>query len=105
VLARPQIFIMDEATSSIDTATEQLIEAALRTARKGRICFVIAHRLSTIRSADRILYLEQGRILESGTHAQLLARRGHYHALYTNQFRHEKTDHLIDEVAASAASR
>lgn len=104
LLARPQIFIMDEATSSIDTGTEQLIEAALKTARQGRICFVIAHRLSTIRSADRILYLERGQIIEHGNHAELLALRGHYHALYTNQFRHEKTDHLIDQVAAADLS-
>lgn len=100
ILARPQVFIMDEATSSIDTATEQAIEAALRTIRRGRICFVIAHRLSTIRGADRILFIERGRIIESGNHNELLRRRGPYHTLYTNQFRHEKTDHLIDQLAS-----
>ena len=90
LLANPRIFIMDEATSSIDTETEQLIQQGLKAIFHGRISFVIAHRLSTIRTADRILVIEKGRILESGTHESLLAGRGHYHALYTRQFRHER---------------
>lgn len=95
LLARPQIFIMDEATSSIDTETEQLIQKGLRTMFQGRISFVIAHRLSTIRTADRILVIEKGRILESGTHEELLAAGAHYHGLYTRQFRRQTEAHLF----------
>ncbi len=90
LVADPQVFIMDEATSSIDTETEQLIQEGLKAIFHGRISFVIAHRLSTIRSADRILVIEKGRIMESGTHGELLAARGHYHALYTRQFGREQ---------------
>ena len=89
VLAQPEIFIMDEATSSVDTLTEALIQRGMEQLMKGRTSFVIAHRLSTIRRADRILVIEGGRIAEMGTHAQLLARRGHYYNLYTRQFRHD----------------
>jgi len=89
LLANPQIFVMDEATSSIDTETEQLIQRGLETVLKGRISFVIAHRLSTVRKADRILVITRGRIEESGTHLELLRRRGHYYNLYTSQFRRE----------------
>jgi ATP-binding cassette subfamily B protein len=89
LLANPQIFIMDEATSSIDTETEKLIQDGLATIFRGRTSFVIAHRLSTIRRADRILVINRGRIEESGTHEELLLRRGHYHDLYTSQFRRE----------------
>ncbi len=95
LLARPQIFVMDEATSSIDTETEQLIQRGLETILAGRISFVIAHRLSTIRRADRILVITQGRIEESGTHAELLRRRGHYHDLYTSQFRREREEAVL----------
>ncbi len=90
LLANPPVFIMDEATSSIDTETEQLIQQGLRAIFQGRISFVIAHRLSTIRTADRILVIEKGKILESGTHGELLTAKGHYHALYTRQFRQER---------------
>lgn len=89
VLANPAIFIMDEATSSIDTETEQLIQSGLEEIFQGRISFVIAHRLSTIRTADRILVIEKGRIIESGRHEELLAGKGHYHALYTRQLQQE----------------
>jgi ATP-binding cassette subfamily B protein len=95
LLSNPQIFIMDEATSSIDTATERLIQESLQTMFSGRISFVIAHRLSTIRSADRILVINQGKIEESGRHEELIEQRGHYYELYTNQFRREKEEELI----------
>lgn len=96
LLANPQIFVMDEATSSIDTETEQLIQRGLETIFAGRISFVIAHRLSTIRRADRILVITGGRIEESGTHAELLQRRGHYYDLYTSQFRREKEEAVLE---------
>ena len=89
LLAEPQIFIMDEATSSIDTETEQIIQQGLTAMFEGRISFVIAHRLSTIRAANKILVIEKGHILESGTHQELLALKRHYHALYTHQFQQQ----------------
>lgn len=98
LLANPRIFIMDEATSSIDTETEQLIQQGLKAIFHGRISFVIAHRLSTIRTADRILVIEKGRIIESGTHGELLAEKGHYHALYTHQFQQEREASLFETV-------
>ncbi len=96
LLANPQIFVMDEATSSIDTETEQLIQRGLEEIFFGRISFVVAHRLSTIRRADRILVITKGRIEESGTHPELLALRGHYHELYTSQFRREREDAVVE---------
>ncbi len=89
VLARPELFIMDEATSSVDTLTESLIQRGMEALMKGRTSFVIAHRLSTIRRANRILVIENGRIAEQGTHAELLKLGGHYYRLYTQQFRHD----------------
>ncbi len=89
VLAKPELFIMDEATSSVDTLTEALIQKGMEALMKGRTSFVIAHRLSTIRRANRILVIEEGRIAEHGTHAELLRARGHYYRLYTQQFRHQ----------------
>ena len=89
VLARPELFIMDEATSSVDTLTEALIQRGMEALMKGRTSFVIAHRLSTIRRANRILVIEDGKIVEGGSHAELLKLRGHYYRLYTQQFRHE----------------
>jgi len=89
VLARPELFIMDEATSSVDTLTEALIQRGMQALMKGRTSFVIAHRLSTIRRANRILVIENGRIAEQGSHAELLKLRGHYFRLYTQQFRHQ----------------
>jgi ATP-binding cassette, subfamily B, bacterial len=89
VLAQPELFIMDEATSSVDTLTEALIQRGMDTLMKGRTSFVIAHRLSTIKRASRIVVIEEGRIAEVGTHHQLLNARGHYYRLYTQQFRQE----------------
>ncbi len=85
-LANPAILILDEATSSVDTRTEVLVQRAMATLRERRTSFVIAHRLSTIRDADLILVMEHGRIVEQGTHEQLLAKGGAYHALYHAQF-------------------
>jgi ATP-binding cassette subfamily B protein len=85
-LADPAILILDEATSSVDTRTEVLIQQAMRELMRGRTTFVIAHRLSTIRNADRILMMEQGRIVESGTHHELLEAKGRYAELYHSQF-------------------
>lgn len=90
VLAKPDIFIMDEATSSVDTMTEALIQQGMETLMNQCTSFVIAHRLSTIRNANRILVIENGQIAEMGTHAELLRQRGHYYRLYTRQFRQEK---------------
>lgn len=94
VLARPEIFIMDEATSSVDTLTEALIQKGMDTLMKDRTSFVIAHRLSTIKRADRILVIEDGRIAEMGSHADLLRKRGKYFHLYTRQFRHQMSQAL-----------
>lgn len=90
VLSKPEIFIMDEATSSVDTLTEALIQRGMEALMAGRTSFIIAHRLSTIRRADRIVVIEDGRIVEMGTHAELLKLRGHYYRLYTQQFKYEK---------------
>ena len=89
ILAKPELFIMDEATSSVDTLTENLIQRGMENLMRGRTSFIIAHRLSTIRRADRILVIENGCITEMGTHAELLRNRGHYYRLYTQQFRHQ----------------
>jgi ATP-binding cassette subfamily B protein len=88
-LADPRILILDEATSSVDTRTERLIQQALDQLMAGRTSFVIAHRLSTVRNADVVLVLDQGRIVEQGTHQDLLAQRGFYYDLYMSQFRRE----------------
>ncbi|HBQ64880.1 MAG TPA: hypothetical protein DD727_08190, partial [Clostridiales bacterium] len=79
--------ILDEATSSIDTRTEKLVQEGLARLLEGRTSFIIAHRLSTIRNADRILYIRQGRIAEQGSHAGLMAKPGAYRDLYTAQYR------------------
>jgi subfamily B ATP-binding cassette protein MsbA len=85
ILAEPRILILDEATSSLDSESEQMIQEGLSYLMQGRTTFVIAHRLSTIRRADQIMVMEQGRIVERGTHAQLYAARGRYYDLYTRQ--------------------
>lgn len=97
ILADPAIFILDEATSSIDTLTEKLIQEAIQKLMEGRTSFVIAHRLSTITQADIILVVDGGKIVERGTHEELLRRRGAYFALYMKQFQEEniqKSDQL-----------
>ena len=90
ILADPRILILDEATSSLDSESESFIQDGLRALRRGRTTFVIAHRLSTIQSADQILVLEHGQIVERGTHAELLAAAGRYRELYDTQYRFEE---------------
>jgi ATP-binding cassette subfamily B protein/subfamily B ATP-binding cassette protein MsbA len=92
IVARPQILILDEATSNLDTESEQLIQASMASLLAGRTTFVIAHRLSTIRRADLILLLEDGRIIERGTHASLMAARGVYHEMVQRQMEHDARD-------------
>ncbi|WP_433121415.1 ABC transporter ATP-binding protein [Micromonospora sp. CA-246542] len=98
-LAEPSLLILDEATSSVDTRTEVLLQRAMAALRSDRTSFVIAHRLSTIRDADLILMMEEGRIVEQGTHEQLLAAHGAYHRLYRSQF----TGAVVDEEPVTAA--
>ena len=86
MLLDAHMLILDEATSNVDTRTEQRIQAAMRTLMKGKTCFVIAHRLSTIRSADNILVLDKGKVVEQGTHESLMAQKGFYRKLYDSQF-------------------
>lgn len=90
ILANPRIFVLDEATSSIDTETEHIIQDAIQTVLEGRTSFIIAHRLSTIRSADRILVIRDGEVTEQGSHKQLMKQKGYYYRLYTNQFMEEQ---------------
>ncbi len=94
ILADPQILVMDEATSSVDTETEQRIQQGLANVLEGRIAFVIAHRLSTIRNATRIIVIEHGRISETGSHIELMTLRGHYYDLYRQQSLHESSREL-----------
>ena len=92
VLANPRIFVLDEATASIDTRTEALIQEAISTMLTGRTSFLIAHRLSTIRKADMILVVREGKILERGTHQELMAQNGYYAQLYRKQFETETAE-------------
>ena len=114
ILARPKILVLDEATSSLDSESESLIQDGLRSLRLGRTTFVIAHRLSTIRSADQILVLEEGQIVERGTHDELLAIDGRYKQLYDKQYRFERDQFInpgedftpdLPKVAAPASPR
>jgi ABC-type multidrug transport system fused ATPase/permease subunit len=89
LLADPRILILDEATSSVDTQTENQIQRALERLLEGRTAFVIAHRLSTVINADLIVVLEEGRVVEQGSHADLLAKRGAYFRLYSMRFADE----------------
>lgn len=91
ILAEPAIFVLDEATSSIDTVSEQLIQEATDKLLRGHTSFVIAHRLSTIRKADLILVVKDGKIIEQGTHKELLSEKGYYHDLYNKQFEEESS--------------
>jgi ATP-binding cassette subfamily B protein len=95
-LADPRILILDEATSSVDTRTERLIQKAFDKLLTGRTSFVIAHRLSTIRNADMILVIDQGQIIERGRHSELLTKQGFYYNLYMSQFKKQ------EEVAEAA---
>ena len=95
VLADPRIFVLDEATSSIDTQTEQLIQDAIDHLLKDRTSFLIAHRLSTIRKADLILVVRDGKIVEQGKHEELLRKKGYYHDLYSKQFAEESQAKIL----------
>ena len=95
VLADPRIFVLDEATSSIDTQTEQLIQQAIDRLLHGRTSFLIAHRLSTIRKADLILVVKDGKIVEQGKHLELLKKKGYYHSLYSRQFAEENAAKVL----------
>ncbi len=97
VLADPRIFVLDEATSSIDTHTEELIQHAISTLLENRTSFLIAHRLSTIRKADLILVVRHGKIVEQGSHQQLLDAGGYYHDLYTRQFQQEASEQVFEQ--------
>ena len=99
ILADPRIFVLDEATSSIDTVTEKLIQDAIEHLMKGRTSFVIAHRLSTIRQADVILVVHDGKIVEQGTHSELIAKKGAYYNLYTRQFQEEAVEDAFERKA------
>ncbi|MBR6569639.1 MAG: ABC transporter ATP-binding protein [Clostridia bacterium] len=95
ILADPRILVLDEATASVDTLTEQKIQAAIETIIKGRTSLVIAHRLSTIKNADLILVVRDGKIIERGRHEELLKAKGHYYSLYTRQYEDEATSNLF----------
>lgn len=97
-MADPRIFVLDEATSSVDTETEKIIQDAIQKVLKGRTSFIIAHRLSTIRSADRILVISHGKIIEDGNHSKLMREKGHYYRLYTNQFMEEQEKEILGRV-------
>lgn len=99
ILADPRIFVLDEATSSIDTESEMQIQSAIETMLSSRTSFVVAHRLSTIRNADRILVIDSGRILEQGTHLELLAKRGRYYDLYMGHTLQENIDQSLHQLA------
>jgi ATP-binding cassette subfamily B protein len=97
IVGAPSIFVLDEATSSIDTESEQIIQKAIYKILEGRTSFIVAHRLSTIRHCDRILVIDKGKIIEIGTHKELIKEKGHYYSLYTNQFKKESEDKILSQ--------
>ena len=97
ILGDPRFFILDEPTSSVDTETEQTLLTAIDRVLEGRTSFIVAHRLSTISSCDRILVIQDGKIIEAGNHKRLLQNKGNYYRLYTNQFKREAADKLLQE--------
>ena len=104
IIHDPRIFVLDEATSSVDTETEMMIQHAIERTLAGRTSFIIAHRLSTIRNSDRILVIDDGQITESGTHNELIAARGQYYQLYTTQFREERSMDALGSRKAQATA-
>jgi ABC-type multidrug transport system fused ATPase/permease subunit len=102
VLQDPAILILDEATASVDPLTEALIQEGLAEVIKERTAIVIAHRLSTIRSADRIVVLRKGQIIEEGAHNSLMGAGGHYAELYNTYYRHQSPDYQPEAVAVAA---
>ncbi|MBQ4350984.1 MAG: ATP-binding cassette domain-containing protein, partial [Clostridia bacterium] len=103
ILCDPKILVLDEATSSIDTFTEQVIQQAIGRVIEGRTSFMIAHRLSTVRNADVILVVKDGKIVESGTHRELLALRGYYYSLWSRQYEAEATERVFKTLGAKEA--
>ncbi len=97
ILAKPRILILDEATASVDTITEQKIQSAINEVIKGRTSIVIAHRLSTVRNADVILAVRDGKIVEKGTHRELISAKGYYYDMYTRQYQDEETAKILDK--------
>jgi ATP-binding cassette subfamily B protein len=95
IIADPAILILDEATASVDTVTEQKIQAALEAVTAGRTTLVVAHRLSTVVNSDVILVVREGRIVERGTHKELLTMNGYYRQLYMRQFEDEVTEKVL----------
>ena len=95
ILADPRILILDEATASVDTMTESKIQAAMESVTAGRTALMIAHRLSTVRNADMILVVRNGKIVEQGTHSELLAMKGYYYELYNRQYEDETTAKIL----------
>ena len=89
LLSNPKILILDEATSSIDTNTELLVQEGIKQLLKNRTSFIVAHRISTIKGCDRIMYINDGQIAESGNHYELMEKKGHYYQLYTSQLTNE----------------
>jgi len=96
IVANPKIIVLDEATASVDTITEQKIQSAIDTIIKGRTSIVIAHRLSTVKNADVILVVKNGKIIEQGSHSELIKKKGHYFSLYTRQYEDEKTSSVFE---------